>query len=63
MVDLHCFQYVAVFRSRSRELYQETRGSSPRSDGSRKTFEQRDVRYSDVSFFQYLVQIGFHRCV
>jgi len=38
---------VTTFRSLSRELYRQTRGTSGHSAESRKTFEQRDVCYTN----------------
>jgi len=49
--------YVHVFRTRSRELYRETRGSSPRSGESRRTFEQRDVCFFTVCSIQLMCRL------
>jgi len=53
---MHCvyLMLLAIFRTRSRELYRETRGTSPRSGESRKTFEKRDVCYCTMMYITVL---------
>jgi len=55
----HYVSAVAAIRSLSRELYRQTRGQPGHSAESRKSFEQRDVRYIDDLFFGFLCKLVF----
>jgi len=50
MFSVLCFSAITAFRSLSRELYRQTRGTSGHAAESRKPFEQRDVCYVDDTF-------------